>query len=209
MGSIDPVHRSILAVDIERSTVDVRTNPIKLELRAQVYRMLLGAMAHAGVDACWCEPFEDRGDGVLVLIRPVDELPKPRLLSQLIPELARALTDYNRALPPSELARRELRLRAVLHAGEVHLDENGYCGEEVDVACRLLDAPSVKRCLRAAPGPLVLVVSQEIYWGIVRHEYDGIGPDTYRPHVWVNVGGRRRRGFVHVPPAPRDEAVPA
>lgn len=201
------MHRSILAIDIEGSTAAVRTNPIRQELRSQLYRMLATALDHTGIDERRCDPFEDRGDGVLVLIHPVDEVPKTILLSRLIPTLARQLAEYNTAVPSADRPRLGLRLRAVVHAGEVHRDENGYFGEAVDLACRMLDSPKLKQCLRECRSPLVLVVSEDIYWGIVRHGYDGICPSAYHPDLRVSVGGRRRRGYVHVPPVPK--LVPA
>lgn len=194
-----PVHRSILAVDMESSTSPLRTNPIKEELRGQVYRLLHEALTYTGIGGGHCDPFEDRGDGVLALIHPADDVPKTYLLSRLIPEMTRLLVDYNLSLPPTEWPRRGLRLRAVVHAGEIHRDANGYFGEALDVACRLLDAPRLKKCLQTVAAPLVLIVSEDIYWGIVKHEYDGIREDTYKPEVRVQVAGRRRQGFVHVP----------
>jgi hypothetical protein len=195
------VHRSILVVDLENSTAALRTNPVKEELRCQIYCLLRQAMAEAGIEDRWCDPFEDRGDGVLALIHPVDQLPKTYLLSRLIPALARGLTDYNRCVPEAERPGHRMRMRAVLHAGEVHRDDNGPFGEAVDLACRLLDSPKLKCRLRDSPSPLVLVVSEDIYWGIVKHGYDGICPSTYQPSVRVLIAGRRRQGFVHVPPA--------
>jgi hypothetical protein len=47
--------------------------------------------------------------------------------------------------------------------------------------------------------PLVVVVSEDIYWSIVQHEYDGIPGSAFEPLVRVTVAGRRRRGWVHVP----------
>ncbi|MEU8803164.1 hypothetical protein [Spirillospora sp. NPDC048819] len=193
------MHRSILVIDIEGSTAAARTNPVRQELRAQVYRMLGVAMGHAGIDGRWCDPFEDRGDGVLVLLHPVDELPKTLLLSRLVPKLAHQLVEYNAGLPAAERPRLGLRVRVVVHAGEVHRDENGCFGEAVDLACRLLDSPKLKQGLRESPAPLVLAVSEDIYWGIVRHGYDGICPSAYQPDLRVSVGGRRRQGYVHVP----------
>jgi hypothetical protein len=196
-----PVHRSILAVDIEKSTGPLRTNPIREELRRLVYRLLMEAMTSAGIQDRHCDPFEDRGDGVLALIHPADEVPKTLLFNPLIPMLSQMLSDYNGSLPEPERDRRELRLRVVVHAGEIHRDGNGYFGEELDVACRLLDAPRLKKCLRQVLAPLVLVVSEDLYWSIVRHRYDGIRCETFQPVVRVHVAGRRRRGWVHVPPA--------
>ena len=97
-----------------------------------------------------------------------------------------------------------MRLRAVVHAGEVHDDAWGFYGDDIDVAFRLLEAPTVKRVLRDAPqAPLVLVVSEEIWAGIVRHGYVDDGP--YQQRVHVKVGGRQRRGRVHLPVPARSD----
>jgi hypothetical protein len=203
-----PVHRSILAVDIEKSTGALRTNPIKEELRREVYSMLEASMGVAGIHARHCDPFTDRGDGVLALVHPADDVPKTLLLNPLVPVLVRLLADRNSGLPERDRCRRELRLRMVVHAGEVHFDGKGYFGEALDVAFRLLDAPRLKESLRRGPGPLVLAVSDIIYWSIVSQEYDGIPSEAYRPALRVMVAGRRRTGWVHAPAtAARERAL--
>ena len=191
-----PVHRSILAVDIEGSTQ--RTNPVKEELRQQVYQLVLDALGKAGIDGQYCDPFTDRGDGVLVLVRPTDIIPKPLLLSRFIPALADLLSRQNDAIPREERSRL-LRLRAVLHAGEVHYDGKGFFGEDLDVAFRLLDAPKFKAFVRHATGSIGLVVSDDIYWSVIRHGYDGINGHEFQALVTVTVAGRRRKGWVHLP----------
>jgi len=203
-----PVHRSIIAVDIEGSTQ--RTNPVKAELRQQVYRIMLQALAAAGIDDRYYDPFTDRGDGILVLIHPADDFPKPLLLSRVIPALASLVAAHNSGIPQSERPR-TLRLRAVIHAGEVHDDGWGFYGEDLDVAFRLLDAPKFKAHLRnMTTADLALVASDEIYQSIIRYGYDGIDEEEFFPSVTVNVGGRRRRGWMNLPrPAPFPAAVPA
>lgn len=191
-----PVHRSILAVDIEGSTR--RTNPVKGELRDEVYRLVIEALCVTGIDSQHYDPFTDRGDGLLVLLHPVDELPKPVLLSHLIPALAGLLAAYNSRIPPADQPR-ILRLRAVIHAGEVHRDVNGPFGDDLDVAFRLLDAPRFKEELKSATVPLALVASDYIYQSIIRHGYDGIDDTAFLPLVTVKVGDQRRRGWVHFP----------
>jgi hypothetical protein len=191
-----PLHRIIVAFDMEKSTHPLRTNPIKGELRSQIYQLLREAMLDAGIEAAHCDAFADRGDGILMLIRPVDEVPKPTLITRLAPRLAELLDDYNRNLPRADGGRRRLRLRMVVHAGEVHRDGNGCFGEAIEVACRLLDSPQLKRHLNESPDSLALVVSDDIYWGVVRHEYDGIQASCYRSQVRTHVGGRRRTGWV-------------
>jgi len=200
-----PVHRSILALDIEGSTSALRTNPIKAELRNEVYRLLRAALTYAMIEEAICDPFEDRGDGVLVLIHPVDHAPKTYLISRFMPELCRLLVEYNRQLPADERSRRALRLRVVVHAGEIHLDDNGYFGEPVDLACRLLDAPGLKKTLHTSVrAPAALVVSDDIFWSIVKHGYEGLQEETFRPDVSVQMAGRRRKGYVHLPPVELD-----
>jgi len=191
-----PVHRSILAVDIEGSTR--RTNTVKEELRHLVYQLVVEALGIVGIDDHYYDPFTDRGDGVLVLVRPADEFPKPLLLSCLIPALASLLAAHNSGIPLTEQPR-VLRLRAVIHAGEVHYDGKGFFGEDLDVAFRLLDAPRFKAHLRTATTPLALVASDYIYQSIIRHGYAGIDGGEFFPLVTVNVGDQRRKGWVHLP----------
>jgi hypothetical protein len=191
-----PVYRSILAVDIEGSTR--RTNPVKEELREEVYRLVVEALYVAGIGSQHYDPFTDRGDGLLVLLRPTDELPKPLLFSRLIPILASLLVAHNSGISPADQPR-VLRLRAVIHAGEVHYDEKGPFGEDLDVAFRLLDAPRFKAHLKRATVPLALVASDYIYQTIIRHGYEGIVEDEFLPLVTVTVGFQRRKGWVQLP----------
>jgi hypothetical protein len=187
-----PVHRSIMAVDLEGSTM--RTNPVKGELRRVIYDLLGRSLEAAGITGNRLEPLIDRGDGVLMLIRPHDDVPKTVLLDRLIPVLTTLLTEYNAQATQSTL---RIRLRVVVHAGEVHVDKRGFYGEAIDIAIRLLDSPRVKKALKQAAAPLVLVVSDEIYSGIVCHGY--VEAETYSPLVRVRVANRRHRGWVHIP----------
>lgn len=193
---VGPVHRLIVAVDIEGSTE--RTNPAKGELRRTLYELLDRALEAAGITSSHREPYTDRGDSVLILIRPHDDVPKTLVLGQLIPILTALLTEHNASVAWPEL---RMRLRAVVHAGEIHEDHNGFYGDDLDAAFRLLEAPRLKKALKEAPAsPLILVVSEEIFNGIVRQGYLDDGP--YRPLVRVRVGRRQRRGWVHIPAAP-------
>lgn len=57
-----------------------------------------------------------------MLIKPHDEVSKTVLLERLIPLLATLLAEYNAQVAQSAL---RMRLRAVAHAGEVHMDKRG------------------------------------------------------------------------------------
>jgi hypothetical protein len=121
-------------------------------------------------------------------------VPKTVLLDRLIPLLTGLLAEHNAAVmsPASRI-----RLRAVVHAGEIHGDSRGFYGEAIDIAIRLLDSAPLKSTLRQIPSPLALVVSNEIYSGIVAHGY--LDSDSYRPLVRVRVANKQHCGWVHIP----------
>ena len=135
----DPVSRLIFAVDIEGSTE--RTNLAKGKLRHFLYELLEQALEAAGIAARHLEPFTDRGDSVLVLIKPHDDVPKTLILGRLIPIMASLLAEHNAAAARPEL---RIRLRAVVHAGEIHEDDKGFYGDDLDAAFRLLEAQPLK-----------------------------------------------------------------
>ncbi|MBV9445574.1 MAG: hypothetical protein JO345_06725 [Streptosporangiaceae bacterium] len=191
-----PRHRAIVALDIEQSTS--RTDTVKAELRSKVYELFDEALRSAGIHRRYRDPFIDRGDGILALIRPVDQAPKVLLLNRVIPAFSRLLVDHNANIPHAE-PQRQLRVRIVMHAGEVRYDTNGCFGEALDIAFRLLDAAHVKKALRVATAPLTLVVSAEIYSSVVRHGYSGIDQQAFRPLVHVRVAGNRHIGWIHAP----------
>ena len=105
----------------------------------------------------------------MILIRPHDEVPKTLVLDRLIPVLTALLIEHNASVTRAQL---RLRLRAVVHAGEIHKDANGFYGDDIDTAFRLLEAPGLKKALKeAAATPLILVISEEIFHAIVEQGY--------------------------------------
>ena len=174
-------------------------DPVKAELRNKIYELFDAALCTAGIHRRYRDRYIDRGDGLLALIHPVDQAPKALLLNRAIPALNRLLTDYNASLPHPTRTQRQLRVRVVIHAGDVHYDPNGCFGEALDVAFRLLDAAPVKKALRETADPLILVISGDIYSSVVRHGYDGIDQHAFHPHVHVQIAGKRYPGWIHVP----------
>jgi len=189
-----PRHRAIVAVDIEGSTK--HTNSVRALLRNVLYQLLEEAFTIAGIGRKHRDAFVDRGDGALCLVRPFDQVPKTLLLASFVPALADLLDKHARNLP--ELA---FRLRVAIHAGEVHRDSRGLYGEDVDIACRLVDAPELKRRLRETTAPLALAISQEIHRAVVRHGYAGIDHAAFTQTVHIKLGEERLRGWLHTPEA--------
>jgi hypothetical protein len=198
---VGPMYRSIVAFDLEGSTT--RTNPVKGYLRRFMYDVLERSFEAAQITANHLEPLTDRGDGVLVLVRPHDDVPKTVLLDRLVPLLTALLREHNAAATDPAL---RMRLRTVVHAGEIHGDDRGFYGEAIDVAIRLLDSAAVKSALREATSPLVLVVSEEIYFGVVAHGYADGG--KYCPLARVRVANKQHRGWVCIPDPGAPPALP-
>jgi hypothetical protein len=188
-------HRTIIALDIERSTR--RTDPVKAELRNKVYELFEMALLSTGIYQRHRDRFVDRGDGLLALIYPVKQAPKAILLNRAIPAFSRLLGDYNASLLRTGVSYR-LRVRIVLHAGEVRYDSHGCFGEALDIAFRLLDDARVKRALRATADPLILVISGDIYRSVVRHEYDGLDQPPFQSFGCIQVAGNRHPGWIQV-----------
>jgi hypothetical protein len=185
-----PRYQAIVGLDIEQSTS--RPDLVKAELRTMLYELFEAALRSADISPDRRDPFMDRGDGLLALIDPAD---LALLLSHVVPVFGQLLAGYNAARPPQH----RIRVRVAVHAGQVRDDDNGCFGTALDITCRLLDAPAAKAALKASPGPLLLVVSGDIYHSVVSH---GPGPadrEAFRHLVTAQVAGREHPGWVWAP----------
>ena len=190
------VHRTIVIVDIEGFGDQRRTNPRQVAVRDGLYRAMREAFGCAGIPWDDCG-HEDRGDGVFILIPA--EVPKGLLAESLPPALVTALHAYNGTHPDPE----RIRLRMVLHAGEVNYDEHGVTAAAVNLAFRLLDASALKAALASSPGVLAVIASSWFFEEVVRHSGTAA---AYRP-VEVAVKETTTTGWIclpdHVDPAGR------
>jgi class 3 adenylate cyclase len=177
----EPVHRTIMAVDIAGFAREDRTDQDRVRLRAAMYDLLNEAFAGMAI-AADRRAVVDVGDGAAILIDP--DVPKNRLLA-LVPVLAKLLAEHNIGLP----APAELRLRIVVHAGEVLQDEHGYAGRDILVAFRLLNAEIVRAGLAWTESPLIVAVSDSIYRAVVDSGYAGVDPADYRPVKVTSIDG--------------------
>ncbi|HWF54504.1 MAG TPA: hypothetical protein VG223_07760 [Solirubrobacteraceae bacterium] len=190
-------HRAIIALDIERSTS--RDDMAKAELRGRIYEFLDAALRAAGIEPVHRDEFFDLGDGILTLIHPVQEAPKLLLVTHVIPYLNDLLIDYNAGVSCGRKSDYQLRVRVVVHGGEVHYDAHGCFGEALDIAFRLLNAVQVKKTFRSAPGPLVVVASDDFYWSVIRHGGDQPDRRAFQSLVRVRVADRSHNGWVQLP----------
>jgi class 3 adenylate cyclase len=173
----DAVHRTIMVVDIAESSRPVRTNDDQLVIRTAMYDALATAFGRHDWQRC---RWEDRGDGVLILVPP--EIPKARLVTGLPERLEAALGRHNSAMEErsgERAAATQVRLRVAVHAGEVTFDKHGVVGAAINHTFRLVDAPSLKAALAGSLDACALLVSDWFYSEVVYHCQDA-RPDSYR-----------------------------
>jgi hypothetical protein len=192
---LQPRQRIIVACDVEGSTS--RTNPAKAALRLDMYDLLEETLRACDITEEVREPFYDRGDGAMLLLRPVDGVPKTMLLHTFVPKMTERLAEHSATYPG-----RSFRLRIALHSGEVHFDTRGVFGADIDLTFRLLNSRDLKRRLRETDAPLVLAVSNYIHQSVISHGYDGIDGRTFEPAICLQVADQRHVGWVQVPTAP-------
>lgn len=188
MGSA-AVHRSFVVVDVEGYGDLARTTHHRLTLREGMYRVLRDAFAEC--DLPWREEdVDDAGDSLLVVLPP--QVPKIRLADHLPTRVAAELRRHN----AGHATGARIRLRMVLHAGELTYDGHGKTGPELIAAFRLLDAASAKQALRDSTATLVVIASDTFYDGVIRQD-PAAHPDDYAD-VAVAVKEFRARAWVRL-----------
>ncbi|SDG06741.1 hypothetical protein SAMN05216553_105171 [Lentzea fradiae] len=187
--SIQPCERIIVAVGMAATT---RGNWMMAYFRDAMVTLVEQAFVDSEVVPEFRHPYVDRGGHLMVLIRPTDRIPKTLLLTRFVPRLRELLEEHNAVRP------HPLRLKVVIHPGDVTCDYLGWFGEDIDIATGLLTA----LILEDRGEHLVLVVSDQIHRSVIRHGYDGIDERAFVPLPRVEVAGEECKGWVHVPGEP-------
>src|SRR3954464_7590427 len=118
----DPQHFSIIVLDVESS--GALSGPEKTQIRQDLYVIVQAALEAGGVPA-EARHIEDRGDGIFLLVG--SDISKRRLFGPFFGAIDEALSRRRSGDP-------RLRLRIVIHHGEVIRDKHGASGSELDRA---------------------------------------------------------------------------
>ncbi|MFK0232159.1 hypothetical protein [Streptomyces vinaceus] len=199
MTQPQPLLRTLLLIDTERYSDrdDVQQGYLRRMLFGIVDRVLLSAGADQSL-----RRREDRGDAVMELIDPA--VPLTDLLRALLNDVPAELRAVNRLAASSA----QIRLRAVLATGFVHIDEfDGWVGTDLNNACRLLDGDPLRDALRESPDDYALCISESVYTGIVTHDHLGIPKERFHA-ITVPTKNGPMNAWLHgpvpaSPPAPR------
>jgi hypothetical protein len=204
----------VIVADTERYSA--RSTVLQHEAQRAFDEALEEAGRAAGLDRREWQR-QGSGDGELaVLPADVDE---PVLLSRFPQALDAHLRRYN----AHRSAEARIRVRVALHQGLFYVDSrNGFAGEAVNTAARLVDAPLLKAAFRAFPEATVAyVVSEGMHRDVVAGGYDGIRPERFRripvvladkqfdEHAWIQIVGEDVTSIDLTPPAGPKPAGPA
>jgi hypothetical protein len=181
----------MFAADIVGYTRPDRDEEIQSHLRHALYGATREAFVASGISWGECL-YQDRGDGPLVILPPAIS---PHVIIAPFPERLRHLIRrYNRcATAPARM-----QVRATLNIGPVYRDEHGYSGEDINLLCRMLDAPPLKRVLTDTGTDLALMVSARVYETIVLRHPSLADPLSFQ-RVRTKVKGTPIDAWVHTP----------
>ncbi|MFI5782696.1 hypothetical protein [Nocardia sp. NPDC051570] len=196
----EPTHRSFLVVDVENS--ESLTNVQGEAMRATLYRIIESALPHPVALVAQ----EDRGDGAMLILG----IPVLDVLDQVVGAMLTGVREHNSAAGPMNW----LRVRIAVHEGYVGRDDKGWSSDALTATFRMNAEEAVKKTLERAPrADAVVVVSDVVFRGLVRHSYrDTVTPDEYgsvtmhskagTQPIWVRVPGYSQ------PPLPQSDSAP-
>jgi hypothetical protein len=178
-------HHVFAYADIEGSSG--LSVPDKERVQNDLRTMLHQAVGKAGIEQV---DWSDRGDGYLLV--SLTEIP----VRDVIEGCANKIDE---ALAARTVGEVRLRIRLIVHQGDVLRGEHGWRGPALDRAARMVDAAEVKAALKARPdGRMVFVVAPELYNSVIRG-YPAPDPTTFRMRrlatkegeieAWVTVTG--------------------
>ncbi|WP_414945340.1 hypothetical protein [Amycolatopsis sp. cmx-11-32] len=171
--STQALDRTIVVVDVEGFTSPDRNPLDRLAVRQGMYEVLKTAFGESGVDFDSCAA-EDRGDGALILLPPGTT--KSLVVDRLPDRMSVALLRHNHTRTPQA----QIRLRVSLNSGEVLNDGNGWVGEAVDTAFRILDAQLAKDAFARSGGMIAFISSKRFFDDVIASD-PGLLPELYRP----------------------------
>lgn len=184
-------NQTILITDIEDFSAQHRDDAIRARLRARLRRLIATALRDVGIENARYSMYTT-GDGLLVAIDPAAS--KPRLLGPMVERLVVGLRVQNGQVDAPE----RLRIRLVLHAGDVLFDEDGPFGNQLNFAFRLLDSQVLRDLLKQASGPLLVCVSDSVYQQVIAQRHEGLNPNAFEA-VWLESKATRGLGWVQSP----------
>jgi len=178
----------LVVCDVE----DWSSRPAVAQQRIQVALsgLMNRALTRIGIDGSTV-PRGRRGDGMILALPGT--MDKARVTTTLVDAVRECLFSYAIDAGDDE----QIRLRLVLHAGEVVVGDGEFAGGSVVQACRLVDSHVTRQVLNASRGaPVVLAVSDDWYRATAG---EGYVPKTGFEQVTVQEKSFRETAWIKVP----------
>lgn len=170
----EPRHHTIVTLDIEGFGSPTRTDPIRAGLRQslnEIIKMALDRLPQP--DPLTAEG--DTGDGKWLLFR--SDLSKPAILNSFVSALEMGLRHHNKSASTAAM----LRLRIGVHHGEITVEGNGFSGEPLNHAFRMIDNDVLRHALSNSAKDAVVAVSDDFFQKVVKPGFGSLDPDDYSP----------------------------
>jgi hypothetical protein len=182
----------LVVCDVE----DWSSRPAVAQQRIQVAlsALMVKALHRIGIDGS-AVPRGRRGDGMILVLPGTTD--KARVTTTLVDAVREGLFSYAIEAGDDE----QIRLRLVLHAGDVAIGDGEFAGGAVVQACRLVDSDVTRRVLSSSPGaPVVLAVSDDWYLATAGEGYVpktgfeqvAVQEKSFRGSAWIKVPGLSR-----------------
>lgn len=149
-------------------------SPVRSEEHRRIIRREVLDMTRASLRAVWNQcHYEDRGDGLLVVVPP--NVPTVQILEYLLIALPIALKRHNGLYAEGA----KIQLRVALDVGPVTTDELGVSGQVIINAARLLEAAAFKAAMDDTQAPLGMIVSDFVFQSAVTEASSPSDPASY------------------------------
>jgi CRP-like cAMP-binding protein len=123
---------------------------------------------------------EDRGDGLLMVVRP--DIATQRVVECLLNEFPSALRKHNNTYAEGN----RIQLRVAIDVGPVVSDALGISGDAIIRTSRMLEADTFKTAIKESGANLGLIASPFVYDSIIKHA-DGLGDPRQYTSIQVDV----------------------
>ena len=150
---------TVLMTDVVGFTSSSRTYKDRRTIREALFDMTQSMLNGIGDVRS-----EDRGDGMLTVVWP--GIPTATVIDRLLREMLPALERHNGSHGDST----RFQLRAAVDVGPVISDAMGVSGDAINVIARLVEAPLLKKAMRASGVCLGVIVTPFIYETVIRDD---------------------------------------
>jgi class 3 adenylate cyclase len=157
------------------------SQPVRNDDHRRLVRQANLNMTMAAIDGIFdsCS-VEDRGDGLLMVIRP--DIPTQQVVECLLSNLPAALRKHNSMYAQAV----QIQLRIAIDVGPVVSDAAGISGQAIIRTARLLDAAELKGAIAETGANLGIIATAFVYETAIKQSDGPVDPAHYIP-VQANV----------------------